>query len=168
MTLTSRIKSLLLLCISKSLRRDNRFKVSALLYTVLKGSEVVSLVGLTQPSTRSRSALTMAKVSADVQAVVKRLLSLEWHPANCDDPKYVFCKKPLLPQVGHISNVNNKLSLRLWVEWSKSKRKKRSKNAEITDLILQYCEYESSNLQKYSNQFILTNLSCLISDKKRQ
>ena len=27
--------------------------------------------------------MTMAKVSIDVQAVVERLLSLEWHPASC-------------------------------------------------------------------------------------
>ena len=76
-------KDLLLLCISKWLRRDNRMKVSALLRSRHKVSEVANLVGLAQPSTRWRSAWTMAKASPDVQAVVERLLSLEWHPASC-------------------------------------------------------------------------------------
>ena len=64
-------------------QRDNQVKVSALFCAGYKVSEVANLVGLAQPSRRSRSTWTIAKISTDVQAVVERLLSLEWHSAKC-------------------------------------------------------------------------------------
>ena len=44
-------------------QRDNRVKVSAILRAGHKVSEFANLVGLAQPSTRSRSVWTIAKVS---------------------------------------------------------------------------------------------------------
>ena len=55
-------------------QRENRFKVSALLRAEHKVSEIANIVGLAQPSTRSRSVWTMAKVSTDLQTVIERLL----------------------------------------------------------------------------------------------
>ena len=55
-------------------QRDNLVKVSAFLRVGYKVSEVANHVGLAQPTVRSRSAWTMAKVSTDAQAVVERLL----------------------------------------------------------------------------------------------
>ena len=56
-------------------KRDNRVKVSALLRAGHKWVRSQTFVRcFAQPSTRSRSAWTMAKVSTDVQAVVETLL----------------------------------------------------------------------------------------------
>ena len=58
-------------------------KVSSLLRAGHKVSEVATLVGLAKPSTQSRRACTMAKMSTDVQAVVERLL---WIVTACGLP----------------------------------------------------------------------------------
>ena len=57
-------------------QRDNQVKVTALLRAGHKVSDVANLVGLAQPSImRSRSALTKAKVSIDMQAVDETLVT---------------------------------------------------------------------------------------------
>ena len=71
-------------------QRDNRVKVSALLIAGHKVSEVANHVSLAQQSMRSRSAWAMVNVSTDMQAVVERLLYLEWHPASYHDPQQSF------------------------------------------------------------------------------
>ena len=56
-------------------QRDNRMKVTALLRAGPKVSDVANLIDLAQPSKRSRSAWTMAKVSrvvGDRKTVVDR------------------------------------------------------------------------------------------------
>ena len=56
-------------------QRDNRVKVSAILLAGHKVSKIANLVGcVARPSTRSRSAWTMTKMSIDGQEAVERLL----------------------------------------------------------------------------------------------
>ena len=52
-------------------QRDNRVKVFAFLRAEHKVNGVAKLVGLPQPSTQSRSAWAMMKVSIDVQVGVE-------------------------------------------------------------------------------------------------
>ena len=58
-------------------QRDNRAKVSALLRAGHKVSEFANLVGVSRTTVYAiRSALTLAKVSTDVQAMFERLLRI--------------------------------------------------------------------------------------------
>ena len=69
-------KGVLLLCISKCIRRETtEWKFLPFFVRDTKWVTSQTLSGcLAQPSTRSRSAWTVAKVSTDMQAVVERLL----------------------------------------------------------------------------------------------
>ena len=59
-------------------QRDNGVTVSALLRAGRKVSEVANHVGLSQLSTRSRSAWPMGTVSTDVQAVFEKMVMLSY------------------------------------------------------------------------------------------
>ena len=70
-----RKRFVIVLYFKRTPQRDNRVKVSALLWAGHKASEAANLVRVSRTkSTWSRSAWTMMTVSTDVQAVVERLL----------------------------------------------------------------------------------------------